>query len=544
MKKKGMVAGASAAVAGLIFAGCGGSEADAQPPAGGTQEPAVAVDLLIQGGTIYDGDAAQPLVGDVGVAGDRIVYVGASPKGVTARRTIDARGKIVTPGFIDAHTHADADVFSTSADKRLNAPFTTQGVTTAVIGNDGYGGYDIAAQANKLRQAPPGTNVAMYVGFGPVRQSQLANDNVAPTEGQLAQMKARVSEAMCQGALGLSGGLYYTPQNFSTTEEVIEVAKVAARHGGLYDTHMRDEGNTGIGLKAAVAEALRIGAEAGMPVNISHIKALGVDVQGQSADIVAMIEAEQAKGRKITADQYPWLASSTYLSAALMPPWALAGGRPALLARFDDPAVLPTLRTDIAENLRQRGGAAAVLFAAGNPKYVGKTLEAAATAAAQTSVDMAITVLRESEMLVANFNQSDADVKTFMVRPWVMTSSDSSTGHPRAYGSFSQKYAEYVVRQKTISLAQFVRSSTSLTADTLGLTGRGRLKAGNFADVVVFDPDKFKAMATYTAPAVLSAGVVLTLVNGQPAVENGAATGKAAGQVLLRTPDPALCAGT
>ncbi|MNT30128.1 D-aminoacylase [compost metagenome] len=224
-----------------------------------------------------------------------------------------------------------------------------------------------------------------------------------------------------------------------------------------------------------------------------------------------------------------------------MPPWALAGGRRALLARFDDAAVLPRLKADIAEKLRQRGGKAAILFAAGNPRYVGKTLQEVAEATGQSPVDTAIAALRESEMLVANFNQSEADVRTFMALPWVMTSSDSSAGHPRSYGSFARKYDEYVIRQKTITLGQFVRSSTSLTADTLGLAMRGRLKAGYFADVVVFDPAKFKAMATYTEPAVLSTGVVLTLVNGHPTVENGVPTGQAAGRVLRRQLAPGLC---
>ncbi|PLP97482.1 amidohydrolase [Cupriavidus pauculus] len=538
--KKGKLAATSAVAAIVIFGGCGGSESDAVATTAPAAEP-LAVELLIQGGMIYDGDSDQPVVGDVGIVGDRIAFVGTTQRKVVAARTVSAQGMVVAPGFIDAHSHVDTDVFSTDAAKRLNAPFTTQGVTTAVIGNDGYGGYDIAAQAAKLRAAPPGTNIAMYVGFGPVRQSQLADDNVAPTAAQLEIMKGHVADAMCQGALGLSAGLYYTPQNFSTTEEVIEVAKVAARFGGLYDTHMRDEGSSNIGLKAAVAEALRIGAEAGMPVNISHIKALGVDVQGQAPDIIKLIQAEQAKGRKITADQYPWLASSTYFSAAVIPFWALAGGRTAMLARFNDATVLTQLKTDIAENIRVRGGAAALLFAAGNPAYVGKTLADVATTAGVAPVDAVMTVLRGSEMLVANFNQSDADVRTFMVQPWVITSSDSSTGHPRAYGSFAQKYAEYVVRQKTITLAQFVHSSSALTADTLGLTGRGRLKADYFADVVVLDPAKYKAMATYTSPAQLSVGVVMTLVNGQPTVENGATTGKASGRPLLRTVDAKLC---
>lgn len=354
-------------------------------------------------------------------------------------------------------------------------------------------------------------------------------------------MKQRVSTAMCQGAIGLSTGLFYTPQNFSTTEEVIEVAKAAAAHGGLYDSHLRDESTYNIGLKAAMAEALRIGREAGLPVNVSHIMALGLDVQGQRGELIQMIEAAQAAGQNVTADQYPWLASSTYLSAALIPSWANAGGRTALLARFDDPAVQDRLRTDITENLRIRGGASAILFAAGNPAYVGKTLAEAAQAAGVDAVAATILVLRQSENLVANFNQSDDDVRAFMQRTWAMTSSDSSTGHPRAYGSFSQKYAEYVVRQKLISIGHFVRSSAALTADTLGLVERGRLKAGHFADIVLFDPARFEAKATYTAPATLSEGIVLTMVNGQAAVENDVPTNVAAGRALLRTPKAGTC---
>lgn len=504
----------------------------------------IAVDVLIRGGSVYNGDDLEPTVADVGVAGDRIVFVGKAPAGTTAGRTIDATGMAVTPGFIDAHTHADTDLLSDDASKRLNLAFVTQGVTTSVIGNDGYGGYDIAGQAERMRANPPGTNAAMFVGFGPVRQSQLANNNVAPTAQQLEAMKKLVAGAICQGAIGFSTGLYYTPQNFSTTEEVIEVAKAAAVHGVPYDSHIRDE-QTRAGLPAAVAEALRIGREAGMPVHIAHIKALGADVQGMSGQLIKMVEDAQAAGQKVHADQYPWLASSTYLSAALIPAWANAGGRPALLQRFDDPAVQERLRAGIAENLRLRNGAAAVLIAAGNPKYVGKTLAQIAQASTRgDAVDATILVLRESENLVANFNQSEEDVRAFMKRPWVMTSSDSSPGHPRAVASFSQKYGEYVVRQKVISIGQFVNSSTSLTADSLGIVDRGRLKAGQFADIVVFDPARFKARASYTAPALLSEGIMLTMINGRAVVENDVPTNVAAGRALLRVPDPRLCPAT
>lgn len=196
------------------------------------------VDTLIQGGTIYNGEDLEPITGDVGVVDDRIVFVGEAPSETEAGQVIDASGMVVAPGFIDAHTHVDGDVFSDDAEQRLNLPFTTQGVTTAVIGNDGYGEYAIADQAEQLEAKPPGTNVAMFVGFGPVRQSQLGDTDAAPDAEQLRTMKDLVAGAMCEGAIGLSTGLYYTPQNFSTTEEVVELARVAAEHGGVYDSHI------------------------------------------------------------------------------------------------------------------------------------------------------------------------------------------------------------------------------------------------------------------------------------------------------------------
>ena len=505
-------------------------------------ETPVALDLLLRGGTVYTGDSDTPVVGDVGIAGDRIVFAGkAAPAQFTARRVIDATGMVVAPGFIDAHTHADADLHSNDPKKRLNIPFITQGVTTAVIGNDGFGGFDIAAQAQRVRDKPIGTNIAMYVGFGPVRIEQLGEKNVQPTPAQLEAMKRNVARGMCEGALGLSTGLFYSPQNFAKTEEVLELAKVAAHHGGLYDSHIRDESTYNIGLKASIDEVIRIGREARMPVHVAHIKALGVDVQGQSGEIIRHIEAERARGLAITADQYPWTASSTRFSAALMPPWALDGGAKALLQRFDDPGVQQKLRTDIQENLRLRGGPQAILFSAGNPKYVGRTLAQVMQSGDQDAVAATIAVLREGDLLIASFNQSEEDVRAFMKPAWVMTSSDSSQGHPRAYGSFARKYDEYVVRQKVIDLAQFIRSSSALTADTLGLDKRGHLRPGYYADVVVFDPARYAARATYTQPSLLSVGVGTVLVNGQLAIDKGEPTGITAGQALLRKPREGTC---
>lgn len=512
-------------------------------PALQAQDAPLEVDLVLRGGTIYTGDDDRPVTGDVGVAGDRIVFVGQPAQGrrVVAKRTIDASGLVVAPGFIDAHTHADTELFNTDAKQRLNAPFLMQGVTTAVIGNDGFGGFDIAAQAARLRANPAGTHAAMYVGFGPVRTDQLGTKNVVPTPEQLAAMKRHVSQAMCEGALGLSTGLFYSPQNFAKTEEVIELAKVAARHGGLYDSHIRDESMYNIGLQGSIEEVIRIGREAKLPVHVAHIKALGVAVQGQSGDVIRRIESERAKGLRITADQYPWTASSTRFSAALMPPWALEGGREALLQRMADPAGQERLRKDIAENLHLRGGPDAILFSAGNTKYVGKTLTQVMQASGTDAIGATFAVLRDGDIHIASFNQSDDDIRAFMKRPWVMTSSDSVHGHPRMYATFARKYEQYVVKEKVLTLPQFIRSSSALTADTLGLVKRGRLRPGWHADIVAFDPARYAARATYMQPAQLSEGVRTVLVNGQLAVDKGQLTGTAAGQPLLRVPKAGSC---
>ncbi|MDN4591518.1 amidohydrolase [Xenophilus aerolatus] len=512
-------------------------------PALHAQDAPLEVDLVLRGGTIYTGDDDRPITGDVGVAGDRIVFVGQPAQGrrVVARRTIDATGLVVAPGFIDAHTHADTELFNTDAKQRLNAPFLMQGVTTAVVGNDGFGGFDIAAQAAKLRANPAGTNAAMYVGFGPVRTDQLGTKNVVPTPEQMAVMKRHVSQAMCEGALGLSTGLFYSPQNFAKTEEVIELAKVAAQHGGLYDSHIRDESMYNIGLQGSIEEVIRIGREAKLPVHVAHIKALGVAVQGQSGEVIRRIEAERAKGLAITADQYPWTASSTRFSAALMPPWALEGGREALLQRMADPAQQERLHKDITENLRLRGGPDAILFSAGNTKYVGKTLTQVMQGTGTDAIGATFAVLRDGDIHIASFTQSDDDIRAFMKRPWVMTSSDSVHGHPRMYATFARKYEQYVLKEKLITLPQFIRSSSALTADTLGLVKRGHLRPGWHADIVAFDPARYAARATYTQPALLSEGVRTVLVNGQLAVDNGQLTNVAAGQPLLRVPKAGSC---
>ena len=503
----------------------------------GGAAPPERADLIIRGGTIYTGSDA-PFVGDVAISGDRISAVGRHLP-YAAARVVDARGMIVAPGFIDPHTHVGGQLASEDAQVRLIPAFLMQGVTTAFIGNDGGGDPDVAAVLGRARGRPVGINYAVYVGFGAVREAVIGQADRAPTVEELARMRRLVAAGMCQGALGLSTGLFYAPQSFSRTDEVVALAREAGARGGLYDSHLRDESSYSIGLAAAVEEAIIIGREARLPVNISHIKALGVDVQGQAPAIIARIEAAQRAGQAITADQYPWSASGTSMVASLVPRWAQDGGRPALLRRFDDASVAARLHADMAENLRRRGGAGSLLITEG--QYRGRRLAEAARALGMEPVAAAIVLIRVGDSSVVSFNQREDDIAAFMARPWVMTSSDASEGHPRVYGSFARKYAEYVRRLHVLSLRDFIERSTSLPARTFHLVDRGRLRPGAFADVVVFDPRFYAARATYEEPTLRAAGVRTVLVNGVPAVLNGALTGAAAGRGLPHRPTPGTC---
>lgn len=502
-------------------------------PALGAAPASKPVDLLIRGGTVYTGSDA-PFTGDVAIAGDRILAVGRRFAGA-AKRVIDARGMIVAPGFIDPHTHMSEDLASDDPRTRLIPAFLMQGVTTAFIGNDGGGDPDVARILGGAATRPVGLNYAAYVGFGAVRRQVMGAANRAPSEVELGRMRSLVAGAMCRGAMGLSTGLFYAPQSFAKTDEVVALAREAGRRGGIYDSHLRDESSYTIGLAAAVDEAIAIGRGARLPVHISHIKALGVDVQGQAPAIVAKVEAARRSGQAVTADQYPWSASGTSLAAALVPLWAQDGGREKLLERLDD----PRLRAGMAENLRRRGGPAALLITEG--AFNGRTLADIATNRGEDPVAAAVAVMRAGDPAVASFNQVETDIKAFMRRPWVMTGSDASTGHPRTYGSFARKYAKYVVAERVLTLRQFIERSSSLTAGTFGLDGRGRLKAGAFADVVVFDPKRYAARATYAQPALTAAGVRTVLVNGILAVDKGVLTGKAAGRALPNRPTPGTC---
>lgn len=508
------------------------------------------VDTVIRGGTIYTGADTAPITGDVEITGDRIVYVGPGRR-TAAARIVDAKGKIVAPGFIDAHTHPDTYIRSPDAKQRLNLPWLAQGVSTIVTGVDGGGTPDVAQDARKLTAAGIGTNLVPFVGFGTIRGRVLGQDDRAPTAAELARERALAAKGMCEGAYGLSTGLFYAPQSFAKTDEVIAVAREAGSRGGIYDTHQRDESNYTIGLIASTKEAIEIGRQAKMPVHFAHLKALGVDLQGQAPLLIATIAAARAAGQDVTADQYPWLASGSSVDAALVPRWANDGGYRKLIARFDDPATLAKLKIEMAENLRRRGGKESILLTSAGQNWTGKTLGQMANLWKLDPVDAAIRILRVPNAAgtepagvgIASFNMADRDVDLLMKQPWIVTSSDGSDGHPRQYATFPRKYQVYVRQRKVIGLRDFIRRSTGATADIYKLDRRGYLRPGYFADIVVFDPVRYAPRADYVHPRVPSAGVTALFVNGKLALANGATTGAAPGRVLLR-PKPAGCPAT
>ena len=508
-------------------------------PLGSAPAQTQELDYLLAGGRIVDGTGSAPRRADVGIRGDRIVFIGdAASTHTQAKRAIDAKGLIICPGFIDPHTHADG--YLSDPVRRNNLNYIMQGVTTVVTGNDGEGPIDIAATLDKWQKGGIGTNVVLLTGFGTIRRAVMGMADADPTPAQLKQEEAYVREAMQQGAFGMSTGLFYAPQSFSKTDEVIALAKVAAQYGGYYDTHMRDEDSYSIGLLGAIDETLRIGREAHILVHISHIKALGPEVWGESVPAIAKINAARAAGQKVMACQYPYTGSGTALAAALLPPWAQAGTLAERAARLADPAQREKLLAAITQNIKRRGGANTLLFTSHKmPELFAKTLAQVAAARKIPSAETALAILQTSardgtynRLGLISFNMSEKDIDNFMRQPWDMTCSDGSPGHPRLYGTFPRKLRMYVYQKKLITLPFMVHISSEEPAEMLGLKDRGLLRKGYIADVIAFDPKTVSDKATYQEPEILPTGMEYIFVNGTLAVNDGKYTGALAGRAL------------
>src|SRR5215469_10948159 len=530
-----------------------------------------AYDILIRNGRIIDGTGNPWYMGDIAIRADRIVAIGKLTN-AKAKHVIDATGMVVSPGFIDMLGQSETALL---IDNRSLSKLA-QGITSEITGEGGsiapQDALTIAAAQPSLdpyhlkidwttlndywmRLDKKGTpiNIGTYVGAAQVREAVLGDVDRAPTAQELEKMKALVAQAMQQGALGISTALIYPPGFYAKTDELIELAKVAAQYGGIYATHMRSEGLNEV---AAVREALRIGQEAHIPVEIFHLKVSGKSRAGRMVDIVRMIQEARDSGQDVTADMYPYLAGATVLASSL-PPWVADGGTDKLLERLRDPAVRQRIKTEMSatgdrawENLYlDSGGASGVMVASvvspDLKQYTGKTVAEIAEAQKKDPLDALMDFVLADKGLsgALYFIASEEDLQTGLRQPWTSIGLDANElsldgplfephTHPRAFGSMPRFLGHYVRDLQMMPLEQAIRKITSLPAQREHLAGRGLIKEGFFADVMVFDPVTINDKATYAEPAQLAEGVKYVIVNGQVAFENGKATGAMAGKPL------------
>jgi N-acyl-D-amino-acid deacylase len=526
-------------------------------------------DIIIKGGTVYDGTGAPARRADVGIKGDRILAVGNLSR-ATAPTIVDAKGLAVAPGFINMLAHSESSWF---IDPRSLSELK-QGVTTQIFGELSMGPlndemkrrlrdqqgdvkYDIAwttlaEYLQYLEKRGVSQNFASFIGAATIRENVIGLEDKPPTPAQLDQMRELVRHEMEAGALGITTALIYPPAFFAKTDELIELCKVAAKYKGKYTVHMRSEGNQ---LIEGVQETMRIGREAGLPVEIYHLKALGKDNWPKMDQVIKMIEDARRQGVKITANMYTYTAGGTGLDAS-MPPWVFDGGREAAYKRLQDPAT----RQKIAEAVRTPTNDWENLYlAAGSPdrillasfrseklkQYTGKTLAEVAKLRGKDPVETIMDLVLEDRSRIGTiyFLMSEDNIKKQIRQPWVSFGSDAasiapegvflkSSAHPRAYGNFARLLGKYVRDEKVISLAEAIRRLTSLPATNLGLDHRGLLKEGMFADVVVFDPNTIADRATFENPHQLAVGVKDVFVNGVQVLKDGEHTGVKPGRAL------------
>lgn len=513
-------------------------------------------DVVFKSARVLDGTGAPWFVADVAVKDGFVARVGRV-EGETAK-AVDATGKCLSPGFIDAHSHSDLPlVVNPTADSKV-----MQGVTLEVIGQCGSSAAprnmgvrqqpdetaseageqvprwtDMASYMDVLESQGVSVNVAALVGHGAVRRQVMGTEKRAPTAGELAQMKDMVAQAMEQGAFGFSTGLIYVPGTYSKTDEVIELAKVAAGCGGTYFTHIRNESTR---LLEAIQEAVTVGIQAGLPVQISHFKVMGEPYWGRVKDSIAMVEEARENGLDITADQYPYIASSTGLGSSV-PSSAWAGGRG--VERLKDPVE----RQRILDALKTRGNWDRVVIASlshpDDQEFIGKSVEEVGHIQGISPEEATLGLLERNRGVVqiVNFAMCEEDVRTVMSQPWVMAGSDGRAfsvrtakgqPHPRSYGTFVRILGRYVREHKLLRLEEAVRKMTSLPAMRLGLQDRGILREGMRADLVLFDADTVIDNATFTEPHQYPSGIIYVLVNGIVVVEGGKHNGARPGMVL------------
>ena len=496
-------------------------------------------DVLIKNGKIIDGTGNGWYYADIAIANGKII---ALKKNITiaAVKTIDAKGLIVAPGFIDVHTHIEGDEAKTpTADN-----FIYDGVTTVIAGNCGASNTDIGKYLHWIDSLQLSINVASLIGHNDVRKAVMGRANRDATESELLQMESIVDKAMKDGAVGLSTGLIYIPGTYTKTPEIVRLAKVAAKYNGIYASHMRDEGD---GVTQAIEEALTIGREANIPVEISHFKLSGQQNWGRSNQTIPMIIAARKEGLDVTIDQYPYTASSTSLST-LLPDEILADGQDSIVARLSRPEIKKEVTAYMIKKLKNRKlkhySYAVVAYYKTDTTLNGKSIEVINLLKGRKHKvsEEAITVM---EMMVQGgasmifHGMGEPDVQHIMQYPFNMFASDASirafgqgAPHPRGYGTNARVLGKYVREQKIISLEEAIRRMTSLPAQKFQLKNIGLLKEGMNADIVIFDEKEVSDKATFENPHQYSIGFKFVLVNGQLVVENAKHTGVKSGRAL------------
>jgi len=526
-------------------------------------------DVVIRNAVIYDGSGAKPYAGEIAIDGDRIAYVGVR-RPLQGRSEIDAHGQAVAPGFIDMMGHSEESLL---VDGRAVSGLK-QGVTLDVFTEGSMGPlspemarrmaerqgdlkYEVTWRSlgeylDHLQKRGIAPNVASFVGEGEVRVNVLGEGDVTPSPDQLTAMRALVRQAMEQGAMGVTTALIYAPMNYAKTPELIAMAEESARCGGMYTAHMRSEGDH---IEEAVQETIDIARASGAPAEIHHLKLIGPSNWGKLDKVVGMINAARASGVRITADMYAYTAGGTALDAS-MPPWVHDGGPEAMVARLKDPAirakVIVAMREEHPkdwENLyRQSGADGMLLLAVKQPDLkplIGKTITEIAKMRGVSAEDAIVDLVIEDDAGAgaAYTIISENNIPRELVLPWVSSGSDAessapegvfllSSTHPRAYGNFARIFAKYVRQEHVLSVEEAVRKLTSLPADVLSLTDRGRLRQGAYADIVIFDPKTIQDHSTYAKPMQYATGVTDVLINGKLALRDGEPTGNLPGRIL------------
>lgn len=519
----------------VMIAGCSQSADDAG-------ESRISVEQLFAGGLIYDGSGNAPFQADLGISEGKIAFLGdAENARVIADETFDVSGLWVTPGFIDAHSHAMLDLDY----GRDAAPFLYQGITSVVLGVDGMGN-NLAQRMDLWKTNGIGVNGLLFIGHGAIREQVMGRDDREPNTEEMQTMHALVREGMEEGAFGLSTGLFYVPGTYASTGEVIELAKTAAAYAGaIYDTHDRDLGAVyqGIGYEASVQEAIRIGEESGLRVIFSHFNLQGAHNYGRADVGAKLVNDARERGVEVWAAHHPYTATQSNLRSYTIPDWASAGGREEMIARFDDPVQSAEIKQATNAMLAIRGGADKIMFVDPRPELNGKTLADVSRERELAPADAVQQILREDDAGVMNLELYDHEnTRVLAQEPWMMTCTDGVTPrpdvpitHPRTFGAFARKMRLFVFDDPVLQPEFAIRSFTGLAADFYRLPDRGYLREGYIADITILDPDRYRDQATFAQPRLYTEGVVHVLVNGTFAVRDGKTTGAMAGVPLKRT---------